>query len=348
VREADRFKADFSVGYGSAEGARGTIRLGVDNIAGQGVNLFAQSDLNTGPEIAERVRYTFMQRNINLGMRVKNIIVGLPGLDGELDRVDFRLDYFNTIDRSEDVYDLVSDSGVIGLDREFTSTIRGALQYTLEQNNYINLFGEPEGAIDTLIGVISPILITDFRNDMFNPTKGWYNAFQYDLAGRFVASNQNFMKLTNRISVYQEVTEGLVLAGSLGVGYGFTYGYSEDIPLTQRYFLGGMKSVRGYALKKLGPQYDDGSPRGGNLMLNYQLEVRFPIYSLLGGVIFSDGGNIWETPESFAGSGVRYAAGAGLRVATPIGPISLDYGVKLNPVEGDSPAEWHFTVGNAF
>jgi len=74
--------------------------------------------------------------------------------------------------------------------------------------------------------------------------------------------------------------------------------------------------------------------RGGNMMVNPRLELRFPIREPLESVIFGDAGNLWldpldpfRNPSDFT---LDYAAGTGLRLQTPIGPIAIDYGINLS------------------
>jgi len=81
-----------------------------------------------------------------------------------------------------------------------------------------------------------------------------------------------------------------------------------------------------------------------------------PIWRNLGGVVFLDGGNVWEDPWDFNVSNLRYDVGPGLRYATPIGPIRIDLGYQLNRIAGlqvdgeDEPRRFrfHFSIGHAF
>jgi len=110
--------------------------------------------------------------------------------------------------------------------------------------------------------------------------------------------------------------------------------------------------VRGYQLDSLGPRDASGDPVGGNYLFNANLELRYPLYKTLRGVVFLDSGSIWlekaVNPEDERFK-LRSAAGAGLRWTSPIGPLSLDYGYKLNPAEGDvDRSRIHFSIGHAF
>jgi outer membrane protein insertion porin family len=88
-------------------------------------------------------------------------------------------------------------------------------------------------------------------------------------------------------------------------------------------------------------------------MFNLNMEMRYPFYKTLRGAVFLDSGSIWlkDAPdpedEEFK---LRTSAGTGLRWSSPIGPLSLDYGYKLNPAEEDMDDwyRWHFSIGHAF
>jgi len=74
------------------------------------------------------------------------------------------------------------------------------------------------------------------------------------------------------------------------------------------------------------------------------------------GVVFVDGGNVWADPWTFEAGALRWAAGPGLRYDTPIGPVRVDLGIQLNPIEGliingaKEARTWriHFSIGQAF
>jgi outer membrane translocation and assembly module TamA len=78
------------------------------------------------------------------------------------------------------------------------------------------------------------------------------------------------------------------------------------------------------------------------------LEYRFPVYGPLGAVLFFDYGSVFREVTSFTFSRMREAAGLGIRYKTPIGPVTLDWGYKLDREPGESPSEFFISVGHAF
>jgi outer membrane translocation and assembly module TamA len=104
------------------------------------------------------------------------------------------------------------------------------------------------------------------------------------------------------------------------------------------------------------PLSGGGLPIGGATFLNASAEVRVPIWRSLGGVLFVDAGNVWSEPWNFEINDLRYDVGPGLRYMTPIGPIRVDLGYQLNPIEnllvnGEPETRrfrFHFSIGQAF
>ena len=89
------------------------------------------------------------------------------------------------------------------------------------------------------------------------------------------------------------------------------------------------------------------NPTGGNAFALTNAELRISLGKGFGVVTFVDAGNVWKTTSDIE-TGLRYTAGMGLRYNTPVGPIRIDYGQKLNKEEGASAGEVHFSIGHAF
>jgi len=130
----------------------------------------------------------------------------------------------------------------------------------------------------------------------------------------------------------------------------------SDLPASERFFAGGDTSVRGYALDRLGtPETIDrnGFPKGGNAVLIMNAELRVPVWGGLGAVGFMDAGNVFNRISNFSFAAVKPTAGFGIRYQSPIGPIRVDLGFKLDPERlplGDLErrTELHISLGQAF
>jgi outer membrane protein assembly complex protein YaeT len=128
------------------------------------------------------------------------------------------------------------------------------------------------------------------------------------------------------------------------------------IPFYKRYFVGGSSSIRGWGRYQISPLTPAGQPIGGRTMMEVSSEARFGIRGKLGGVLFVDGGNVWEGPWEVQVNKLRWAVGPGIRYDTPIGPMRVDLGLQLNPIDGlvlegnPEKRKWrvHFSIGQAF
>ena len=119
------------------------------------------------------------------------------------------------------------------------------------------------------------------------------------------------------------------------------------LPDYERFFLGGSTTVRGYIHDSLGPKGEDGTPTGGNMFYLGNFELRTFIRKGFGLVAFLDSGNVWKTAQDTE-SDIKFTVGAGLRYNTPVGPVRLDYGHKLDKEDDESRGEVHFSIGHAF
>jgi outer membrane translocation and assembly module TamA len=120
------------------------------------------------------------------------------------------------------------------------------------------------------------------------------------------------------------------------------------VPLPERFFAGGSTSLRGFGRNLAGPTDVNGNPLGGNVLLIGNLELRLPVRGDLGLVLFTDVGNVFADPDTVRMNDVRETVGAGLRYATPIGPLRLDWGYLLDARTGEDTSRFHFAIGQAF
>jgi outer membrane translocation and assembly module TamA len=130
----------------------------------------------------------------------------------------------------------------------------------------------------------------------------------------------------------------------------------DDLPASERFFAGGDTTVRGFGLDQLGSTETldaNGFPRGGNSVLVLNAELRVPIWGDLGVAAFLDGGNVFRRMEDFGDGGLRGAAGFGVRYRSPIGPLRVDFGFKLDRRllpngQQERPTALHISLGQAF
>src|SRR5262249_30698301 len=132
-------------------------------------------------------------------------------------------------------------------------------------------------------------------------------------------------------------------SGRLGLGAG----YGQDLIPSERFRVGGGNSVRGFADETLGPR-DALGPTGGDALLVFNEELRFPIAWRFRGVAFFDAGNAFSTASALGFRRLRTGAGAGLRVQTPFALLRADIGTPVGANPGESRVQWFFSIGQAF
>jgi outer membrane protein insertion porin family len=223
---------------------------------------------------------------------------------------------------------------------------------------------------------LTPILEWDTRDDVFMPRRGTFASVQLQVAFKAFLGDSSFEKLSLELSRFQPVLGG-VLAGGVRAGVIWprpAVGGSCDVlanpqgcdnlavPIAVRLFGGGRISHRAFATDLLGIPGStlicpsdkphclptELEPVGGAGLALSNFEWRFPIFNVVGGDLFVDGGNIWSSGSEIRLADFRWGAGLGLRVETPVGPIRLEYGWKLDRMPGESKGELFLSLGNSF
>lgn len=182
-----------------------------------------------------------------------------------------------------------------------------------------------------------------------DPGRGFAAGFQVEFSDDWLGSEQEYVKAVFRNSAYYGLG-GIVFAGKLNAGFIEPFGSSRgpDIPLFERLFAGGSKSMRGFSFQKLGPLDSNGDPLGGNSLITGSVEARIPLIEKLGAAVFLDGGNVFAGSFDYDLDELKYAAGAGLRYKVAGIPISLDFGYALNPNPRLGRYQLFIDVGQAF
>ncbi|HLS18220.1 MAG TPA: BamA/TamA family outer membrane protein, partial [Paracoccaceae bacterium] len=189
----------------------------------------------------------------------------------------------------------------------------------------------------------------DNTDDLLNPTKGLRARLDMTpYAGLHDAEFTDFFQVDSNASTYWDFLGNgkYVLAGRARLG-SILASELADVPKNRRLYSGGGGSVRGYARREVGPLDRHGDPIGGRSVAEASVEMRAKLYGELGGVVFADAGTVDRKmfPDF---DRVQYAAGAGVRYYSPIGPIRLDVAFPLNPRDSDDAFQLYFSIGQAF
>ena len=202
------------------------------------------------------------------------------------------------------------------------------------------LIGPPDYVLFS-VGLTSTL---DYRDDPLNPRRGWIlgNSIEVSAVDNEIA----FTRMTARYSAYRSLGKTL-LAFGLRAGWIIPAHNASDIPIDQRYFIGGATTVRSFPERELGPRDRHGHPVGGTWYTVANLEWNFPIVEAVDVALFFDAGNLYND-EAPGISDMRYAIGAGLRYRLPVGPLRLDYGYNPDRREHEPMGALHLSFGFAF
>jgi outer membrane protein insertion porin family len=220
-------------------------------------------------------------------------------------------------------------------------------QQYLRERDASSLAVDPETLKPRAIVVTSPAIRWDNRDSFIRPRRGGLASLAVDISRGLESSLDNFVKYKLDLRGYHTSYQQLTIAGRAFVGYIQPYGVNGQIPEDQLFFLGGTNDVRGFAENMLRFNADQ-NPVGGRLALAGNLEGRYDLTDNWELALFVDAGSVQKAPDNQGDDSWRYSAGLGLRYLTPIGPIGLLYGRKLNPRRGESNGQFHISIGYTF
>lgn len=237
----------------------------------------------------------------------------------------------------------------VSLLHQFTRSLLGSVTYSYERvdldtTSLADI--DADGQLEDLYNKSSLLFGFTFDNSapMFSPSRGIYGASAFKISGLGFGSDYHFTRALWEIRRYQPFF-GAILAGRVKVGGIKSTDSHGIVPVEDRFYAGGSASVRGWPRAELGPVVDD-TPVGGKSLLEASAELRYPIIGIVSGAVFTDFGNVWLPSYEYHLDDLRYAAGFGLRVRTPIGPVRLDL---ARPVFDDEKTwQVHISVGEAF
>ena len=188
----------------------------------------------------------------------------------------------------------------------------------------------------------------DTRNDAFFPSEGSVLSAFTEVAGGPLGGTSYFVKYEGEAVKFFQLPWDTVL--SLHGTAGYVHGYEgREAPIYERYFLGGINSIRGFETRAVGPKdLATGDLIGGNTMFVANAEYLFPLFpeQNIRGLVFFDLGNAYKGRIDF--SDVRTSAGTGIRWFSPLGPLRLELGFNLDPQTGESSSQWDFAIGTVF
>ncbi|NLW80211.1 MAG: outer membrane protein assembly factor BamA [Desulfovibrionales bacterium] len=199
----------------------------------------------------------------------------------------------------------------------------------------------------------------DTTDRRINPSRGNTHQFSVEYGGGILGGDDDFIKYIADANHYYPVLLETILHLHAQAGY-VMKNTSERIPPFERFYLGGMNSVRGYKERSISPVYDpqegqqgyeEGDEKGGDKSFFFNVEYLVPLHKEMGimGLVFFDAGNVWDDDQSIDFELCK-SVGAGVRWYSPLGPLRLEYGYPLDDVETneDRKGRFEFSVGQFF
>lgn len=213
----------------------------------------------------------------------------------------------------------------------------------------VDIFGNS----NIITNSIATTLRYDTRDRIFSPTEGSNHLLTVEYAG--LGGDIGFTKYIGQLAHYFPLFWDFVFNPRVKAGY--VYENSGFVlPDYEKFFLGGINSLRGYKEDEIQPQDSEGNKIGGDKMAFANFNLIHPIAPAAGldGVIFYDIGAVVDSealdPEQrdINGDTLRQSVGLEVRWNSPMGPIRLAYGWKIDPREGEDPGRFEFAMGAAF
>jgi outer membrane protein insertion porin family len=305
--------------------------------------------LRIGYSALDRTKLTFMMVNKNFLNSFRNI--GLLGRIG-LKELGLEVNYRDPITFGKW---MENSSGLkfdykreIGYDIEkfgaYTMLVPRPfyLRYDLERVILYNVeISDLEEESPDLLQKLSVSLMLDRRDDPVKVREGYFVFNSIEFEDMISGVSGSFLKGDFRFNKFSKLGNSTIAFRS-NMGVLLPLNQNKDVPIYNRFFLGGSTTIRGYAENRAGPQDEDGNPIGAERYLLSSCELRAHLFANFYGVLFSDIGSMEEDINS-KNFNILGCAGVGLRFYTPIGPLRLDFARNF---EGESA--WHFAIGEAF
>ncbi|MBX7144498.1 MAG: translocation/assembly module TamB domain-containing protein [Oligoflexia bacterium] len=263
---------------------------------------------------------------------------------------------FQKVDLSTQEFNLDRVSLASYLYNSWNEDISLSLGHTILDENLNDV--SPDAIISKLdqgnvrLSFLSGVFNYDRRDNPLNPRRGFNLSFDYKLASTAIASEANFASIGAKASLIvpgdQFLMPRFAVAFSSRAAAAWAYGDTEQIPITQRFYLGGRNSIRGFRENSLGPRGELGSVIGGDTLFANNLEFRYMALDSLSLHAFLDAGTVYLRDDSLSLGEMRYSTGIGFRYLSPIGPIGFDLGAPLDPESGEPSVRLHFSIGSNF
>lgn len=241
--------------------------------------------------------------------------------------------------------------------RPLSEYLSGTVRYKYERVDISDVDEDASALLRSAEGTrrtssVTLSVIRNSINNILNPTRGGRLGGAFEIAGGILQGDSDFYKfITDNNWYFPIFSPDIALHFRGEFGLVSNYGDEVEVPIFERFFGGGANHVRGFEERSIGPKDENGDVVGGNKKFLATAELIVPLVKGLKGLVFFDAGSVFDSDldnvfdEDFE---IRAGTGVGIRFFSPLGPLSLDWGYKLDRKEGESSSEFHFGVGRPF
>lgn len=246
-------------------------------------------------------------------------------------------------------YDKEATGFNISLGKRLSEYWSTDILYNFEKAKISNVSDDASSIIkdqegDSTTSSITPSIVRDSRDNYLDPRRGSRNSIYTTFAG--LGGTNKFIKGEIDSAWYFPISSSSVMVRGR---FGYATGIGEELPLYERFYVGGIYTVRGLGYGEAGPRdVNTNDAIGGTTELIFNLEYIFPLLSeiKLKGVVFADAGNSYESFIYFPE--LRYTTGVGVRWISPVGPIRLEWGYNLDRKPDEQSSRFEFAFGTFF
>jgi outer membrane protein insertion porin family len=255
-------------------------------------------------------------------------------------------------ERDYDTYDKDSTGGAVRFGYPVFDFTRAFLSYRYDLSEVTDVDADAAREIRELEGELATSSLTaslryDSRDRAFNPTEGGNHSVSVEYAGlggdiaftKVLAETGQYIPLFWETVGFLHAEGGWVTENSGGI-----------LPDYEKFYLGGINSLRGFDWRDVSLEDEDGAEIGGFKYIQFNAEFIFPLIKDAGlvGLLFYDTGNVFDDDEEIKFEQLRESAGFGFRWYSPMGPIRIEYGFVLDREEDEESGRWEFSMGSSF
>jgi len=259
--------------------------------------------------------------------------------------------YFNTLDNKNTDFGEQRLGASTTLSRLFKDVLRVGGGYTIERVKLTDISDSAPTSVTDFKGPdwlsrLRAFTTFDNRDNVFSPTKGRV----INLGGELVVQGQEFYILRSGYTEYLTFHKKHQIEFQLRLATAQSFGSSSTTPAYDRFFAGGLGTVRGFDYRRVGPK-DGGEASGGQTMAIVNLDYTFPLPFLdaFRGVVFVDAGNVEKDSYNIDFGKIAVSVGPGIKVKTPIGPLAFYYGLPVaNRDTKNRNGRFEFSLSRSF